>query len=124
MLKNALFALTAFLALVLSASIVFQTLGNSKLQQAGQMKDAEIQAIQAEIQSLQQQLQTQQKQIESANQLATQAGPAILNELATLQMKNNNIALGVFLQKHGIQVRDTAPQSSTPQPPKPAKGLN
>jgi peptidoglycan hydrolase CwlO-like protein len=124
MLKNALFALAALLALVLSASIVFQTVGNSKLQQAGQAKDAEIQAIQTEIQSLQQQLQTQQKQIESANQLANQAGPAILSELATLQVKNNNMALGVFLQKHGVQVRDTAPQSSTPQPPKPTKGLN
>jgi peptidoglycan hydrolase CwlO-like protein len=124
MLKNALFALAALLALVLSASIVFQTVGNSKLQQAGQAKDAEIQAMQTEIQTLQQQLQTQQKQIESANQLANQAGPAILSELATLQVKNNNMALGVFLQKHGVQVRDTAPQSSTPQPPKPTKGLN
>jgi peptidoglycan hydrolase CwlO-like protein len=124
MLKNALFALAALLSLVLSASIVFQTVGNSKLQQAGQAKDAEIQAIQTEIQTLQQQLQTQQKQIESANQLANQAGPAILSELATLQVKNNNMALGVFLQKHGVQVRDTAPQSSTPQPPKPTKGLN
>jgi len=124
MVKNALFALAALLALVLSASIVFQTVGNSKLQQAGQAKDAEIQAIQTEIQTLQQQLQTQQKQIESANQLANQAGPAILSELATLQVKNNNMALGVFLQKHGVQVRDTAPQSSTPQPPKPTKGLN
>jgi len=124
MVKNALFALTALLALVLSASIVFQTVGNSKLQQAGQAKDAEIQAMQTEIQTLQQQLQTQQKQIESANQLANQVGPAILSELATLQVKNNNMALGVFLQKHGVQVRDTAPQSSTPQPPKPTKGLN
>ena len=124
MVKNALFALTALLALILSASIVFQTFGTSKLQQDSQAKDTEIQVIQTEIQSLQQQLQAQQKLIESAKQLATQAGPAILNEIATLQMKNNNIALGVFLQKHGVQVRDTAPQSSTPQPPKPTKGLN
>lgn len=124
MLKNALFALAALLALVLSASIVFQTVGNSKLQQAGQAKDAEIQAIQTEIQTLQQQLQTQQKQIESANQLANQAGPAILSELATLQVKNNNMALGVFLQKHGVQVRNPAPQQVAPTSTKPAKGNN
>lgn len=124
MLKNALFALAALLSLVLSASIVFQTVGNSKLQQAGQAKDAEIQAIQTEIQTLQQQLQTQQKQIESANQLANQAGPAILSELATLQVKNNNMALGVFLQKHGVQVRNPAPQQVAPTSTKPAKGNN
>jgi peptidoglycan hydrolase CwlO-like protein len=116
--------LTAALALILSASIVFQTVGNSKLQQAGQAKDAEIQAIQTEIQTLQQQLQTQQKQIESANQLANQAGPAILSELATLQVKNNNMALGVFLQKHGVQVRNPAPQQVAPTSTKPAKGNN
>jgi len=124
MLKNALFALAALLAFVLSATIVFQTVGNSKLQQAGQAKDAEIQAVHSEIRSLQQQLQTQQKQIESANQLANQVGPAILSELATLQVKNNNTALGVFLQKHGVQVRNPAPEQVAPTSTKPAKGNN
>jgi peptidoglycan hydrolase CwlO-like protein len=116
--------LTAALALILSASIVFQTVGNSKLQQAGQAKDADIQAVHSEIRSLQQQLQTQQKQIESANQLANQVGPAILSELATLQVKNNNMALGVFLQKHGVQVRNPAPEQVAPTSTKPAKGNN
>ena len=124
MVKNTPFTLTALLALALSVWIVFQTFGNSKLQQEIQAKEVEIQLIQTEIQNLQQQIQAQQQQIETANQLANQAGPAILNEIATLQLKNNNIALGVFLQKHGVQVRQTSPQSSAPQPPKPAKGLN
>jgi len=124
MVKNTPFTLTALLALALSVWIVFQTFGNSKLQQEIQAKEVEIQLIQTEIQSLQQQIQAQQQQIETANQLANQAGPAILNEIAALQLKNNNIALGVFLQKHGVQIRQNAPESSTPQPNKPAKGVN
>lgn len=124
MVKNTPFTLTALLALALSGWIVFQTFGNSKLQQEIQAKEVEIQLIQTEIQSLQQQIQAQQQQIETANQLANQAGPAILNEIATLQLKNNNIALGVFLQKHGVQIRQSSPQPSTQQPPKPAKGVN
>ncbi len=122
MVKNIPFTLVAVLALVLSLWIVFQTFGNSKLQQDIQTRQDRIQAVQSEIQTLQQQLQSQQQQIESANQLANQAGPAILNEIATLQLKNNNIALGVFLQKHGVQVRNPAPQPVAPSPSKPAKG--
>ena len=124
MVKNIPFTLVALLALALSLWIVFQTFGNSKLQQGIQSRQDRIQIIQSEIQSLQQQIQAQQQQIESANQLANQAGPAILNELATLQVKNNNIALGVFLQKHGVQVRNPAPQQGTPTSTKPAKGKN
>lgn len=124
MVKNTPFTLAAVLSLVLSLWIVFQTFSNSKLQQGIQAKEEEIQLIQTEVQSLQQQLQAQQQQIESANQLANQAGPAILNEIAALQVKNNNIALGVFLQKHGVQTINPAPQSSAPQPPKPGKGLH
>ena len=124
MVKNIPFTLVALLALALSLWIVFQTFGNSKLQQGIQSRQDRIQIIQSEIQSLQQQIQAQQQQIESANQLANQAGPAILNELATLQVKNNNIALGVFLQKHGVQVRNPAPQQVAPTSTKPAKGKN
>ena len=72
MVKNIPFTLVAFLALALSLWIVFQTLGNSKLQQDIQSRQDRIQIIQSEIQSLQQQLQAQQQQIESANQLANQ----------------------------------------------------
>ena len=122
MVKNTPFTLAAVLALILSLWIVFQTFDNNKLQQSIQAKEEAIQLIQTEVQGIQQQLQAQQQQIESANQLATQAGPAILNEIAALQLKNNNIALGVFLQKHGVQIRNPAPQSSTPPSPKPAKG--
>ena len=92
MVKNIPFTLVAVLALVLSLWIVFQTFGNSKLQQDIQTRQDRIQAVQSEIQ--------------------------------TLQLKNNNIALGVFLQKHGVQVRPSPPKSSPTPSPKPAKGVN
>ena len=123
MFKKTPFSFVSLLALLLSAWIVFQTLGNGKLQQRIQAKEQEIQTAQAEIQKLQQELQAQQQLIESANQLANQAGPTILNEIATLQMKNNNIALSVFLQKYGVQVRQqelTTPAAQTAKPAKPA----
>jgi uncharacterized protein YlxW (UPF0749 family) len=127
MLPKASFTIAAVLALVLSVWIVFQTFSNSSLQQAIQLKQEEIQVAQNEIQSLQQQLQAQQQSVEAASQLANQAGPAILNELASLQVKNNNIALAVFLQKHGVEIRNNTAQPPAPQPAKPgkpAKGAN
>ena len=127
MLPKTSFTIAAVLALVLLVWIVFKTFSNSSLQQAIQLKQEEIQAAQNEIQSLQQQLQSQQQLVEAAAQLANQAGPAILNELAGLQVKNNNIALAVFLQKHGVGVRNNAAQPPDPQPAKPgkpAKGAN
>jgi len=124
MVKKISLTLSAVLALVLSVWIVFQTFGNGKLQQEIQAREMKIQLIQTEIQSLQQQLQAQQQQIESVNQLANQAGPAILNEIAALRVKNNNIALGVFLQKHGVLVPSSSQESATPPPTKPDKGFN
>lgn len=124
MLTKTPFTLAAVLALVLSVWIVFQTVENSKLQDQIQARQQEIQTDQIEIQSLQQQLQAQQQQIDATSHLANQAGPAILNELANLQMKNNNVTLAVFLQKHGVEVRNNAGQSPTPQPAKPTKGTN
>lgn len=109
MIPKVPFTLAAVLALVLSVWIVFQTFSNGKLQQGIEAKQDGILSAQGEIQNLQQQLQAQQQQIETANQLANQVGPAILNELASLQMKNNNIALAVFLQKHGVQLQNNAP---------------
>ncbi|MFM8716789.1 MAG: hypothetical protein ACKOHM_01650 [Spartobacteria bacterium] len=123
MFKNPLITLLATLALACAALIVFQTSGNGKLQENIQGREQEIQTVQSEIQKLNQQLQEQQQRIESAQQLANQAGPAVLNEMASLQLKNNNIALGVLLQKHGVQVRN--PQSpAAPQPSKSQKGTN
>lgn len=124
MVKNTTLTLAAVLALVLSLWIVFQTFDNSKMQRGIQSKQDQIQAMESEIQNLQQRLQSQQQQIDSATQLANQAGPAILNELANLQLKNNNIALSVFLQKYGVQVRNPAPQPVAPSPAKPPKGNN
>lgn len=79
------------------------TAANGKLQDGVHAKEAEILALQSKIQALQQTVQAQQQQIDTSNQLANQVGPAILRELFELQAKNRNIALAVFLQKHGVQ---------------------
>ena len=66
-------------------------------------------------------MESQQQQIETATQLNTQIGPSILNELASLQIKNNNIALAVFLQKHGIKANPPAPQPTPVPATKPSR---
>ena len=114
--------IVALAAVGLAIWIFISTLGNSRLQQGNQAQQDEILALQSEIQTLQQQLQSQQQQIETASQLNNQVGPAILNELAALQIKNNNIALSVFLQKHGIQANPPAPQPTPTPARKPSRG--
>lgn len=99
------FPLSAFaagLALALSVWLGLGTLGNSGRQDGVRAREAEILALQSRIQGLQQRLQAQQQQIDTGNQLAAQTGPAILRDLMDLQAKNRNIALAVFLQKHGV----------------------
>lgn len=114
--KNPTVHLAALAALALSGWLVFGTWKNGNLQRGIQARQDRILAIQSEIQGLQQQLQAQQQSIEAATQLANQAGPAILNELATLQVKNGNIALGVLLQKHGVETRpQPASEPKTPR---------
>jgi len=101
--------------------ILISTVGNSRIQQGIQAQQDQILSLQSEIQTLQQELQTQQQQIDTATQLNTQIGPSILNELASLQIKNNNIALAVFLQKHGIQANPPAPQPTPVPATKPSR---
>lgn len=117
MSKNLIVNLAALAALALSGWIVLGTWKNGDLQQGIQTRQDRMLTIQSEIQGLQQQLQAQQQSIEAASQLANQAGPAILEELASAQIKSGNIALGVLLQKHGVEPR---PQP-TPEP-KPSRG--
>jgi peptidoglycan hydrolase CwlO-like protein len=125
MVKNLPVNLAALAAVGLAVWIFISTLGNTSLQQGIQAQQDQILALQTEIQSLQQELQAQQKQIETASQLNTQIGPAILNELANLQVKNNNIALAVFLQKHGVLAKAPAPPPPAPSPAaKPSRGTN
>jgi TolA-binding protein len=119
--KNLPANIVALAAVGLAFWILISTVGNSRIQQGIQAQQDQILTLQSEIQTLQQQLQSQQQQIETASQLNTQIGPAILNELATLQFKNNNIALAVFLQKHGIQANPPAPQPTAVPATKPSR---
>jgi peptidoglycan hydrolase CwlO-like protein len=120
--KNFLVNIVALAAGGLAFWIFISTLGNSRLQQGLQLQQDQILALQSEIQGLQQELQLQQQQIETASQLNNQIGPAILNELATIQIKNNNIALAVFIQKHGIQANPPAPPPNSAPAPKSSRG--
>jgi peptidoglycan hydrolase CwlO-like protein len=120
--KNLLVNIVALAAGGLAFWIFISTLGNSRLQQGLQLQQDQILALQSEIQGLQQELQLQQQQIETASQLNNQIGPAILNELATIQIKNNNIALAVFIQKHGIQANPPAPPPNSAPAPKSSRG--
>lgn len=103
MKKFPLSALATGLALAMSLWLAFGTLGNAKLQEGVRAKEAEIQTLRSNIQALEQRLQAQQQEIDTTNQLANQIGPAILRDLVDLQAKNGNIALAVFLQKHGVK---------------------
>ena len=113
--------IVALAAVGLALWILISTVGNSRTQQGIQAQQDQILALQSEIQALQEQLQSQQQQIETATQLNTQIGPSILNELASLQIKNNNIALSVFLQKHGIRANPPAPQPTPVPATKPSR---
>ena len=117
MVKNLIANIAAITALALAIFIIFATFRNSRLQHGVQGQQDQIVVIQSEIQSLQQEFQSQQQRIEAATQLANQAGPAILNELASLQIKNNNTAISAFLQKHGIQASPPPAQSIPPGKP-------
>lgn len=116
--KNPAILLVSLAALALAAWGAIDTLGNRKLQAGIQARQDQILALQSEIQALQQQLQAQQQQIEAATQLANQAGPAVLNELANIQLSKGNVAIGVLLQRYGVQAR---PPQTAPQSPKPAR---
>lgn len=122
MVKNLSVTIASLAAVALAVWIFISTLANSRLQQGIQSQQDQILALQAEIQNLQQQLQSQQQQVETASQLNDQIGPAILNELVNLQFKNNNIALAVFLQNHGVQVKPSIPQPSPTPAAKPSHG--
>lgn len=110
--------LASLAALALAAWGAIDTLGNRKLQAGIQARQDQILALQSEIQSLQQKLQAQQQQIEAAGQLANQAGPAVLNELASIQLTKGNSAIAVLLQRYGVQARPPQPAPQSPKPPR------
>jgi hypothetical protein len=100
--------IAAGLAVFLASWLLFQTRANNRWQLALEDKQDRIQALQASIQQGSVNLQAQQQQLDTARQLSEQVGPAILRDLAELGSKNSNIALAVFLQKHGVEFRPNA----------------
>lgn len=92
-------------------------------QGAVQALQEKIQARQLAIQSQQQQIQLQQQRIDSGAQLANQLGPAMLRDLAALQLQNKNQKIADLLKKYGVEARaEQAPAkpASTPAPATPA----
>ncbi|MFY8268179.1 MAG: hypothetical protein ACOVLK_02170 [Terrimicrobiaceae bacterium] len=99
------------LALLLSLWFLVGTWSNQSLQLGLQKQQDEIQARSLTIKNQQQQLQTQQQQIDSGAQLANQVGPAMIRDLAALQVENKNTKIAALLKKYGIEA---APGTPTP----------
>ena len=97
------------LALVLAAWLFVSSSSNITLQSA-------LQKQQDEIQTRQQAVQLQQQQIESGAQLAQQVGPAVLRDLAELQVQNKNLRIRDLLKKHGLEVKETPATNGNTNP--------
>ncbi len=104
----------SLLALVLAVWLLISSGSNISLQASLQKQQDEIQTRQQAVQLQQQQLQTQQQQIESGAQLAQQVGPAVLRDLAELQVQNKNTRIRDLLKKHGLEVKETSGSNSNP----------
>ena len=96
---------TGAVALLLSLWFLVSTWSNQGLQRNLQKQQDAIQAQQLALQTLQQQFQAQQQQIESGAQLSNQVGPALIRDLAQLQIQNKNPRIETLLKKYGIEAR-------------------
>ena len=95
--------------------------GNQGLQRTLQKKQDDIQARQAAIQTQQQELQSQQQLIDAGSQLAQQVGPAMIRDLASLQLDKNNKKIAQLLLKYGIEAKaNPAPANAAAPAPKSA----
>jgi hypothetical protein len=105
---------TSALSLVLAVIVLFVGYGNQGLQ-------TEIQGQQKEVQKQQQELQKQQQIIDTAVQIQKQVGPALLQDMAVVSLKNT--PMKELLSKHGYNVQPPASPApggggaSAPTPP-------
>jgi peptidoglycan hydrolase CwlO-like protein len=90
--------------------------GNQGLQRTLQKKQDDIQARQAAIQTQQQELQSQQQLIDAGSQLAQQVGPAMIRDLAALQLDKNNKKIAQLLLKYGIEAKANPAPANAPAP--------
>lgn len=100
--------------LVLGVWVFAARQGNVGLQQELLEMQEKLTAQQVVVQKLQSDLQLQQQEIESGAQLAQQVGPAVLRDLASLQVENNNEQIKALLQKYGLQVQPAAATNNVP----------
>jgi hypothetical protein len=84
--------------------------GNQGLQRTLQKKQDDIQAQQQELQS-------QQQLIDAGSQLAQQVGPAMIRDLAALQLDKNNKKIAQLLLKYGIEAKANPAPANAPAPP-------
>jgi hypothetical protein len=100
---------TATLAAVLGLWLAFSGFSNTSKQASLLALQETAQAKSTTVQKLQRDLQAQQQQIESGAQLAQQTGPAVLRDLATLQVENRNEKISVLLKKYGLEIKPNTP---------------
>jgi len=103
---------SAGLSVALGLWFLGSSFGNQGLQRTLQKKQDDIQARQLAIQAQQQQLQSQQQLIDAGTQLAQQVGPAMIRDLAALQVEKNNKKIAQMLQKYGIEAKANAPEQN------------
>lgn len=103
--SNLLSTASCSIAVLLSLWFLVANWSNQSLQRGLQQQQDEIQASQLTIQSKQQQLQAQQQVIDASSQLANQVGPAMIRDLASLQIQNKNQAIATLLKKYGIEAK-------------------
>ncbi len=103
---------SAGLSVLLGLWFLGSSFGNQGLQRTLQKKQDDIQARQQAIQTQQQQLQAQQQQIDAGTQLSQQVGPAMIRDLAALQLEKNNLKIAQLLQKYGIEATPNTPQQN------------
>jgi ABC-type uncharacterized transport system ATPase subunit len=97
--------LTCSVAAALGLWLVFSGFSNTSKQAELLNLQEQAQAKNTIVQKLQRDLQAQQQQIESGAQLAQQTGPAVLKDLATLQVENKNAKIAELLKKYGLEVQ-------------------
>ncbi len=96
---------TAALSLVLAVIVLAVGFGNQGLQ-------SEIQDQQKEIQKQQADIQKQQEQINTGSQIQQKVGPALIQDMAQVSLKNEKMK--ALLAKHGYTIQQQ-PQA-TPAP--------
>lgn len=106
-MKISFYISVATSALSLILAIVILAVGSSN-----QGLQNEIQAQQKEVQKQQGELQKQQEQINTGSQIQQKVGPALLQDMAQVSLKNEKMK--ALLGKHGYNVQP--PATPTPAP--------